>query len=259
MKSPISTAVSSVLEQHPWLKVAERVADQHGFFHWDLDFAPVFARIDHHPLHEIEGLADAEVQRTLRLLRGLVDTLALPREQALRASERAVKAIYVHSHMDEETFDVERAIDCCDSNCYADGRTVPVCNYNVLYRDGHVVLPQLRPTTFMAIVVTVIGALRSFDLISVMTSGGSSTSSSERGTEPSRSSPPRSAAATAPGWTRSAGCVPADHALVPTTDRQVAAASWLRAELWVQTKSASPTTPSGAGSRPTSAGRFSRT
>jgi uncharacterized radical SAM superfamily Fe-S cluster-containing enzyme len=37
--------------------------------------------------------------------------------------------------MDEETFDTERAVDCCDSNCYADGRTVPVCNYNVLYRD----------------------------------------------------------------------------------------------------------------------------
>jgi multiple sugar transport system permease protein len=36
----------------------------------------------------------------------------------------------------------------------------------------HIVLPQLRPTTFMAIVVTVIGALRSFDLISVMTGGG---------------------------------------------------------------------------------------
>ncbi|WP_141668096.1 MULTISPECIES: sugar ABC transporter permease [unclassified Burkholderia] len=36
----------------------------------------------------------------------------------------------------------------------------------------HVVLPQLRPTTFMALVVTVIGALRSFDLISVMTGGG---------------------------------------------------------------------------------------
>ncbi|TKC86894.1 sugar ABC transporter permease [Trinickia terrae] len=36
----------------------------------------------------------------------------------------------------------------------------------------HVVLPQLRPTTFMAVVVTVIGALRSFDLISVMTGGG---------------------------------------------------------------------------------------
>jgi multiple sugar transport system permease protein len=36
----------------------------------------------------------------------------------------------------------------------------------------HVVLPQLRPATFMAIVVTIIGALRSFDLISVMTGGG---------------------------------------------------------------------------------------
>ncbi|ACR30863.1 carbohydrate ABC transporter permease [Burkholderia glumae] len=36
----------------------------------------------------------------------------------------------------------------------------------------HVILPQLRPATFMAIVLTVIGALRSFDLISVMTGGG---------------------------------------------------------------------------------------
>jgi len=36
----------------------------------------------------------------------------------------------------------------------------------------HVVLPQLRPATFIAIVVTVIGALRSFDLVSIMTDGG---------------------------------------------------------------------------------------
>lgn len=36
----------------------------------------------------------------------------------------------------------------------------------------HIILPQLRPATFMAIVLTVIGALRSFDLISVMTGGG---------------------------------------------------------------------------------------
>ncbi|NLP64919.1 carbohydrate ABC transporter permease [Paraburkholderia sacchari] len=36
----------------------------------------------------------------------------------------------------------------------------------------HVVLPQLRPVTFMAIVLTVIGALRSFDLIAVMSGGG---------------------------------------------------------------------------------------
>ena len=36
----------------------------------------------------------------------------------------------------------------------------------------HVVLPQLKPATFIAFVVTIIGALRSFDLISIMTEGG---------------------------------------------------------------------------------------
>ncbi|WP_299030909.1 carbohydrate ABC transporter permease [uncultured Sulfitobacter sp.] len=36
----------------------------------------------------------------------------------------------------------------------------------------YVVLPQLKPATFIAVVVTIIGALRSFDLISIMTDGG---------------------------------------------------------------------------------------
>ena len=36
----------------------------------------------------------------------------------------------------------------------------------------HVVLPQLSGATFIAVVVTVIGALRSFDLIAIMTAGG---------------------------------------------------------------------------------------
>ena len=36
----------------------------------------------------------------------------------------------------------------------------------------YVILPQLKPATFIAVVVTVIGALRSFDLISIMTAGG---------------------------------------------------------------------------------------
>ncbi len=82
---------------------------------------------------------DVEVKRTLRLLRNMLDTMfpdhPLSREEALRAGEKAIKAVYVHSHMDEETFDTERAVDCCDSNCYADGTTIPVCNYNVLYRE----------------------------------------------------------------------------------------------------------------------------
>lgn len=36
----------------------------------------------------------------------------------------------------------------------------------------HVVLPQLRGAAFIAAVVTVIGALRSFDLVAIMTAGG---------------------------------------------------------------------------------------
>ena len=36
----------------------------------------------------------------------------------------------------------------------------------------HVVFPQLRPATFMSVTLTVIAALRSFDLIAVMTGGG---------------------------------------------------------------------------------------
>lgn len=85
-----------------------------------------------------EGGPDSE--RALRILQKLLKDMAPPgralsREEALRTSERAFKAIYVHSHMDEETFDVERLAQCCDSNCYADGSTIPVCAYNVLYRE----------------------------------------------------------------------------------------------------------------------------
>lgn len=35
-----------------------------------------------------------------------------------------------------------------------------------------IVLPQLRASTFVAVVVTIVGALRSFDMVSIMTQGG---------------------------------------------------------------------------------------
>ena len=35
--------VAEVLERHPWLRVCEDVAARQGFFHWELDFATVFA------------------------------------------------------------------------------------------------------------------------------------------------------------------------------------------------------------------------
>jgi 7,8-dihydro-6-hydroxymethylpterin dimethyltransferase len=87
------------------------------------------------------GDGDAESARALRVLDSLlralfpIDRAPLSPAEAMRVSERAAKAVYLHAHMDEETFDVERVAQCCDSNCYADGSTVPVCSYNVLYRE----------------------------------------------------------------------------------------------------------------------------
>jgi 7,8-dihydro-6-hydroxymethylpterin dimethyltransferase len=81
-----------------------------------------------------------DAAHTLRLLRRLLTDMfpvgkPLSRAEALQVGEMAVKAIYVHSHMDEENFDTERVAQCCDSNCYPDGSTIPVCSSNVLYRD----------------------------------------------------------------------------------------------------------------------------
>ncbi|OBG56594.1 restriction endonuclease subunit M [Mycolicibacterium fortuitum] len=36
--------VDKALEGFPWLRVSQSIADTQGFFHWELDFAPVFAR-----------------------------------------------------------------------------------------------------------------------------------------------------------------------------------------------------------------------
>jgi Eco57I restriction-modification methylase len=36
--------IDEVLNNHPWLKICQSVAEQQGFFHWELDFATVFAR-----------------------------------------------------------------------------------------------------------------------------------------------------------------------------------------------------------------------
>ena len=53
-----------------------------------------------------------------------------------------------------------------------------------------------------------------------------------------RSTPARRPAATAPGWTTEAGCVPALSAGAPVIERHSATASWERAELAVHTNSA---------------------
>jgi uncharacterized radical SAM superfamily Fe-S cluster-containing enzyme len=52
-----------------------------------------------------------------------------------RIAERTVKAIYIHSHMDEENFDVARVMKCPVGVPQQDGGNIPTCSYNVLYRE----------------------------------------------------------------------------------------------------------------------------
>lgn len=52
-----------------------------------------------------------------------------------KISERTVKAIYIHSHMDEENFDVARVMKCPVGVPQENGGNIPTCSYNVLYRE----------------------------------------------------------------------------------------------------------------------------
>jgi 7,8-dihydro-6-hydroxymethylpterin dimethyltransferase len=74
----------------------------------------------------------------LAALRRIVDEVFDPSRDAadrMRASEQSAKAIYVHSHMDEDTFDTDRIRQCCVGIREPDGRNIPSCAYNVLYRE----------------------------------------------------------------------------------------------------------------------------
>lgn len=79
-------------------------------------------------------------ERVLATLRGLIDRMfplgaPLSLEARQRIAERASKAIYIHSHMDEETFDVGRIMKCSVGVPEEDGSNIPTCSYNILYRE----------------------------------------------------------------------------------------------------------------------------
>jgi uncharacterized radical SAM superfamily Fe-S cluster-containing enzyme len=58
----------------------------------------------------------------------------ISRERRRKIAERSVKAIYIHSHMDEETFDASRVLRCGVGVPDAEGGSIPTCSYNVLHR-----------------------------------------------------------------------------------------------------------------------------
>lgn len=81
-----------------------------------------------------------ESERVLATLKRLLTEMfpsgkPLPILERQKIAERSAKAIYIHSHMDEETFDVSRIMKCCVGVPEADGTNIPTCSYNVLYRE----------------------------------------------------------------------------------------------------------------------------
>jgi hypothetical protein len=51
--------------------------------------------------------------------------------------------ITITSFLDAYNFDVRRVMKCCTHHILPSGHIIPFCAYNVLYRPGHVRLPQL--------------------------------------------------------------------------------------------------------------------
>jgi len=79
---------------------------------------------------------DAE---TLKTVRRVVESI-FPKEKKLdvferqRLAESAVRTVYIHAHMDEDTFDCSRAAMCPDLVPSEPGRMIPACTYNLFYR-----------------------------------------------------------------------------------------------------------------------------
>lgn len=75
----------------------------------------------------------------LRLFRKLVESLypaggTLTAFERQRIAESAVRTVYIHAHMDEDTFDCGRAMLCPDLVPDEPGRLIPACTYNLFYR-----------------------------------------------------------------------------------------------------------------------------
>jgi uncharacterized radical SAM superfamily Fe-S cluster-containing enzyme len=58
--------------------------------------------------------------------------------------------ITITSFLDAYNFDVRRVMKCCTHHVLPSGHVIPFCAYNVLYREGHVALPELRDALSLA-------------------------------------------------------------------------------------------------------------
>lgn len=99
---------------------------------------------------EIECDDAEDVLRALKDLVGRLFATDIDDATRIAISEASMKAIYVHTHMDERTFDTDRIRQCCVGMPAPDGSNIPSCAYNVLYRprdERFVVQPEPRLVT----------------------------------------------------------------------------------------------------------------
>ncbi len=70
-----------------------------------------------------------------RLIEQLYPTVrSISTSERQRRAEASVRTIYLHAHMDEDTFDCSRAMLCPDMVPAGPGRMIPACTYNLFYR-----------------------------------------------------------------------------------------------------------------------------
>ena len=94
----------------------------------------------HELVHDVFARQD-EIERgpeILAALRRCLDEMFPPRplsaQEAIRASERQSKSIFLHHYMDRHDFDLERLRKCCHHYPQADGRIMPACGWNMFHR-----------------------------------------------------------------------------------------------------------------------------
>ena len=83
--------------------------------------------------------ASGEDENIIRKLKDMVNIIyPIDREISLEEREKYIekhfKMIYIHPHMDEDNFDIDRVSRCGDIVPDENGRMIPACSYNLLYR-----------------------------------------------------------------------------------------------------------------------------
>jgi uncharacterized radical SAM superfamily Fe-S cluster-containing enzyme len=94
---------------------------------------------------QVLPLADAPADDVSALLQGMppAGVEFFGKIMAEELGARDLFRITITSFLDAYNFDVRRVMKCCTHHVLPSGHLVPFCAYNVLYRSGHVSLPEL--------------------------------------------------------------------------------------------------------------------